>query len=49
MVSLAGFLTDDLVRQEDSGNQKKYLGVCQLPGDGRFVRKWFSVLRSKFT
>ncbi|XP_066277640.1 DNA polymerase lambda-like isoform X2 [Branchiostoma lanceolatum] len=30
-----GFLTDDLVTQEDNGDQKKYLGVCRLPGEGR--------------
>uniref|UniRef100_UPI00398EB9C4 DNA polymerase lambda n=1 Tax=Pristiophorus japonicus TaxID=55135 RepID=UPI00398EB9C4 len=34
-----GFLTDDLVTQEDSGNQKKYLGVCRLPGPGHRYRR----------
>ncbi|KAK2815762.1 hypothetical protein Q5P01_026229 [Channa striata] len=27
-----GFLTDDLVNQEENGEQKKYMGVCCLPG-----------------
>ncbi|XP_055974739.1 LOW QUALITY PROTEIN: DNA polymerase lambda-like, partial [Sorex fumeus] len=33
-----GFLTDDLVSQEENGQQQKYLGVCRLPGPGR--RHW---------
>lgn len=33
------FLTDDLVTAEDNGHQKKYLGVCKLPGDNRKYRR----------
>ncbi|KAG7281976.1 hypothetical protein CRUP_003034 [Coryphaenoides rupestris] len=28
----SGFLTDDLVSHEENGQQKKYMGVCRLPG-----------------
>uniref|UniRef100_A0A3B5LZU4 DNA polymerase n=1 Tax=Xiphophorus couchianus TaxID=32473 RepID=A0A3B5LZU4_9TELE len=34
-----GFLTDDLVSHEDNGEQKKYMGVCRLPGPGRRHRR----------
>ncbi|KAJ8389822.1 hypothetical protein AAFF_G00112910 [Aldrovandia affinis] len=35
----SGFLTDDLVSQEENGEQKKYLGVCRLPGSGQRHRR----------
>ena len=35
----AGFFTDDLTIHNDiAGGGGKYLGVCQLPGEGRKVR-----------
>ncbi|KAL1005887.1 hypothetical protein UPYG_G00065170 [Umbra pygmaea] len=34
-----GFLTDDLVSQEENGEQKKYMGVCRLPGPGQQHRR----------
>ena len=44
---ISGFLTDDLVTAEENGNQKKYLGVCKLPGEGRKV-KMLSVIFARF-
>ncbi|XP_047214235.1 DNA polymerase lambda-like [Girardinichthys multiradiatus] len=35
----SGFLTDDLVSHEENGEQKKYMGVCCLPGPGRRHRR----------
>ncbi|XP_015239789.1 PREDICTED: DNA polymerase lambda [Cyprinodon variegatus] len=35
----SGFLTDDLVSHEENGEQKKYMGVCRLPGPGRRHRR----------
>lgn len=34
-----GFLTDDLAVQEESERQRKYLGVCRLPGEKMLVKK----------
>ncbi|KAB5523548.1 hypothetical protein PHYPO_G00153790 [Pangasianodon hypophthalmus] len=34
-----GFLTDDLVSHEENGEQKKYMGVCVLPGPGQRHRR----------
>lgn len=36
---LSGFLTDDLVSHEENGEQKKYMGVCRLPGPGQRHRR----------
>uniref|UniRef100_A0A8C5R7E4 DNA polymerase n=1 Tax=Leptobrachium leishanense TaxID=445787 RepID=A0A8C5R7E4_9ANUR len=38
-LKVQGFLTDDLVSHEDNGNQKKYMGVCCLPGPGQRHRR----------
>ncbi|KAJ3614650.1 hypothetical protein NHX12_018221 [Muraenolepis orangiensis] len=35
----SGFLTDDLVSHEENGQQKKYMGVCRLPGPHRHHRR----------
>ncbi|KAM7010141.1 DNA polymerase lambda [Tautogolabrus adspersus] len=35
----SGFLTDDLVSHEENGEQKKYMGVCRLPGPGQRYRR----------
>lgn len=34
-----GFLTDDLVSNEENGEQKKYMGVCRLPGANQRHRR----------
>ncbi|CAL9700691.1 unnamed protein product [Knipowitschia caucasica] len=35
----SGFLTDDLVSNEENGEQKKYMGVCRLPGPDQRHRR----------
>ncbi|KAF7218143.1 DNA polymerase lambda [Nothobranchius furzeri] len=35
----SSFLTDDLVSHEENGEQKKYMGVCCLPGPGQRHRR----------
>uniref|UniRef100_A0A3P8U195 DNA polymerase lambda n=1 Tax=Amphiprion percula TaxID=161767 RepID=A0A3P8U195_AMPPE len=35
----SGFLTDDLVSHEENGEQKKYMGVCRLPGPDQRHRR----------
>ena len=32
------FLTDDLSFQDECDTQRKYLGVCRLPGENRLVK-----------
>lgn len=36
---VSGFLTDDLVSHEENGEQKKYMGVCRLPGPSHHHRR----------
>ncbi|TRY92324.1 hypothetical protein DNTS_029281 [Danionella cerebrum] len=35
----SGFLTDDLVSHEENGEQKKYMGICCLPGPSQHHRR----------
>ncbi|XP_051756537.1 LOW QUALITY PROTEIN: DNA polymerase lambda [Ctenopharyngodon idella] len=35
----SGFLTEDLVSHEENGEQKKYLGICRLPGPSQRHRR----------
>ncbi|XP_067297541.1 DNA polymerase lambda [Pseudorasbora parva] len=35
----SGFLTDDLVSHEENGEQKKYMGICRLPGPSQRHRR----------
>ncbi len=39
LFSHPGFLTDDLVSHEENGEQKKYMGVCRLPGPSQRHRR----------
>ncbi|KAA0722256.1 DNA polymerase lambda [Triplophysa tibetana] len=35
----SGFLIDDLVSHEENGDQKKYMGICLLPGPSQHHRR----------